>query len=78
MESWVDEESAGVGAVAGESGITAGKQHFFCLLLSFVLLVSLLMEERGVDEELTGVGMAARMGAGLGMAVGESGMIVGE
>ena len=46
----VDEESAGMDRVAGELGkesvgksMTAGEQHFHCLLLSFVLLVSLLM-----------------------------------
>ena len=75
MESWVAEESAGRGADAGESGMTPGDQHFLCLLLSFVLLVSLLMRECGLDEELAGVGMA---GGGMGTAAGESGMIVGD
>ena len=63
-----------MGAVAGESG----KQHFLCLLLRFVLLVSQLMRERGIDKELAGVGMAAGMGAGMGTAAVESGMAAGE
>ena len=67
-----------MGAAVEKSGMTAGDLHYLCLLLRFVLLVSLLMRERGVDEELDGVGMAARMGAGMGMAAGESGMIAGE
>ena len=82
IESGIAEDSAGVGAAAEESGMTAGKQHFFCLLLRFVLLVSLLMRERGIDEELAGVGMAAGMAAGMGAGMGtaavESGMTAGE
>ena len=58
----------------GESGMTAGDLYFLCLLLRFVLLVSLLMREREVDEELAGVGMAARMDRESGMVANCSGV----
>ena len=70
-ESGVAEQSAQVGTAVEESGMAAGD---LCLLLRFALLVSLLMREGGVDEELAGVGMAARMDRESGMVADSSGV----
>ena len=41
------------------------------LFQSFVLLVSWLMKENWVDEELVGIGMTAWKSAGAGMTAGD-------